>query len=166
MYEESEATWAAVLENLKARGLRKAWPVVSDAHRGIQSAVRKHLLGASWQRCKVHLMRNVMGRVQQRDKKLFAEKLKQIWIQPDRKGAVRTAKIFIAEYRDRYPEAVAVLAEGWRTPCSSMRFLSSTRGRLHPRTSWNGCFERFGDAAAWGACFLVMSHISGCSPAT
>jgi len=112
MYEESEATWAAVIENLKARGLQKVWLVVSDAHRGIQNAVRKHLLGASWQRCKVHLMRNVMGRVQQKDKKLFAEKLKQIWMQPDRKGAVRTAKIFMAEYRDKYPEAVAVLAEG------------------------------------------------------
>jgi transposase-like protein len=112
MYEESEATWAAVLENLKARGLEKVWLVVSDAHRGIQNAVRKHLLGASWQRCKVHLMRNVMGRVQQKDKKLFAEKLKQIWVQPDRKSALRTAKIFMAEHRDKYPDAVAVLADG------------------------------------------------------
>jgi putative transposase len=112
MYEESEATWAAVLENLKARGLQKVWLVVSDAHRGIQNAVRKHLLGASWQRCKVHLMRNVMGRVQQKDKKLFADKLKQIWVQPDRKSALRTAKIFMAEHRDKYPDAVAVLAEG------------------------------------------------------
>jgi transposase-like protein len=112
MYEESEATWAAVLENLKARGLQKVWLVVSDAHRGIQNAVRKHLLGTSWQRCKVHLMRNVMGRVQQKDKKLFADKLKQIWVQPDRKSALRTAKIFMAEHRDKYPDAVAVLAEG------------------------------------------------------
>lgn len=53
MYDESESSWAAVFEDLKARGLKKAWLVVSDAHRGIQAAVRKHLLGASWQRCKV-----------------------------------------------------------------------------------------------------------------
>jgi len=112
MYEESEATWATLLENLKARGLEKVWLVVSDAHRGIQAAVRKHLLGASWQRCKVHLMRNVMAHVSQKDKKTFAEKMKQIWVQPDRKGAVRTAKIFMAEYREKYPEAVVVLAEG------------------------------------------------------
>lgn len=112
MYDESEETWAAVFEGLKSRGLQRAWLVVSDAHRGIQAAVRKHLLGASWQRCKVHLMRNVMGRVSQKDKKSFADKLKQIWAQPDRKGAIRTAKIFIAEYRQRFPEAVAVLADG------------------------------------------------------
>jgi putative transposase len=112
MYEESEATWAALLENLKAWGLQKGWLVVSDAHRGIQAAVKKHLLGASWPRCKVHLTRNVMARVAQKDKKTFAEKMKQIWVQPDRKGAVRTAKIFMAEYRVKYPEAVVVLAEG------------------------------------------------------
>jgi transposase-like protein len=112
MYEESEGSWAAVLEKLKGRGVEKVWLVVSDAHRGIQAAVKKHLLGASWQRCKVHLMRNVMARVSQRDKKVFAEKMKQIWVQPDRRGAVRTAKIFMAEYRERYPEAIAVLAEG------------------------------------------------------
>ena len=112
MYEESEASWAAVFENLKARGLKKVWLVISDAHLGIQAAVRKHFLSTSWQRCKVHLMRNILARVQQRDKKAFAEKLKQIWVQPDRKSAVRTAKIFMAEYRSTYPEAVAVLAEG------------------------------------------------------
>jgi len=86
--------------------------VVADAHRGIQAAARRHLLGSCYQRCKVHLMRNILGRVSHRDKKAFSEKLKQIWVQPDRKSAVRTARIFIAEYRQRYPEAIAVLAEG------------------------------------------------------
>ena len=33
-------------------------------------------------------------------------------MQPDRKSAVKTARIFMAEYRQRYPEAVAVLADG------------------------------------------------------
>ena len=112
MYDESEGTWAAVFEGLKSRGLQKVWLVVSDAHLGIQAAVRRHLLGASWQRCKVHLMRNVMARVAQKDKKAFADEMKQIWVQPDRKGALRTAKIFMAEHRDRCPEAVTVLADG------------------------------------------------------
>lgn len=112
MYEESEASWGSVFENLKARGLQRVWMVVADAHRGIQAAARRHLLGSCYQRCKVHLMRNILGRVSHRDKKAFSEKLKQIWVQPDRKSAVRTARIFMAEYRQRYPEAIAVLAEG------------------------------------------------------
>lgn len=86
--------------------------VVADAHRGIQAAVRRHLLGSCYQRCKIHLMRNFLGRVSHRDKKAFSEKLKQIWVQPDKKSAVRTARIFMAEYRQRYSEAVAALAEG------------------------------------------------------
>jgi len=53
-----------------------------------------------------------MARVSKKDKKSFAEKMKQIWVQPDRKNAVRTAKIFMAEYRQKYPEAVVILAEG------------------------------------------------------
>jgi putative transposase len=112
MYEESEASWGSVFENLKARGLQRVWMVVADAHRGIQAAARRHLLGSCYQRCKVHLMRNILGRVSHRDKKAFSEKLKQIWVQPDRKSAVSTARIFMAEYRQRYPEAIAVLAEG------------------------------------------------------
>jgi len=112
MYEESEASWGSVFENLKARGLQRVWMVVADAHRGIQAAARRHLLGSCYQRCKIHLMRNILGRVSHRDKKAFSEKLKQIWVQPDRKSAVRTARMFMAEYRQRYPEAIAVLAEG------------------------------------------------------
>ena len=112
VYEESEASWGSVFENLKARGLQRAWFIVSDAHRWIQNASRRHFLGSSWQRCKVYLMRNILARVSHGDKKTFSEKLKQIWVQPDRKSAVRTARILMAEYRQRYPEAVAVLADG------------------------------------------------------
>ena len=57
-------------------------------------------------------MRNVMAKVKHRDKKMFAEKLKQIWLQPDRKSAIRTAKIFMAEYRSNYSDAVDILAAG------------------------------------------------------
>ena len=112
MYDESEASWKAVFEGLRDRGLKKAWLVVSDAHLGIQAAVRRHFIGASWQRCKVHFMRNVMAKVKHCDKDIFAEKLKQIWLQPDRKSAIRTAKILMAEYRKRYPEAIEILAVG------------------------------------------------------
>jgi transposase-like protein len=57
-------------------------------------------------------MRNIMARVNHKDKEIFGSKLKQIWVQPDRKSAIRTAKIFMAEYRSRYPEAIKALAEG------------------------------------------------------
>jgi putative transposase len=69
MYEESEASWGSLFENLKARGWQRVWMVVADAHRGIQNACRRHFLGSSYQRCKIHLMRNILGRVSHRDRR-------------------------------------------------------------------------------------------------
>jgi transposase-like protein len=112
MYNESEETYTVLFNSLKARGLEKVWLVVSDAHLGLQAAVRKCFLGASWQRCKVHFMRNVMARVSHRDKGEFAAKLKQIWLQPDKKGAMKQARLFISEYKEKYPEAIEVLRAG------------------------------------------------------
>jgi putative transposase len=50
--------------------------------------------------------------VNQRDKKAVAAKLKQIWQQPDRKSAIRMARIFIGEFQNKYPLAVETLREG------------------------------------------------------
>jgi transposase-like protein len=46
-----------------ACGMKRTALCVSDAHAGIQAAVRKEWLGASWQRCKVHFMRNILAKV-------------------------------------------------------------------------------------------------------
>jgi putative transposase len=61
MYDESEDSWRAFFQKLKKRGLRRVSLCISDAHAGIQAAVKKELLGSSWQRCKVHFMRNIQG---------------------------------------------------------------------------------------------------------
>lgn len=133
MYEESEASWSAVLDNLKARGLSEVWLVVSDAHKGIQKAVKQCLLGAQWQRCKVHFMRNLLAHVPHHEKKRFAEKLKQIWLQPDLESAGQYASVFVEEYENRFPEAIECLLEGledslqcYQYPSFDKRKISST----------------------------------------
>jgi transposase-like protein len=112
LYEESEASWGSVFESLKAPGMQRVWLVFADAHRGIENETRRNLLCSTYQRCKVHLMLNFLARVSHKDKKSIAEKLKQIWIQQDRKSTVKTARIFMAEHRHRYPEAIELLSEG------------------------------------------------------
>src|ERR1700750_3060823 len=57
---EAETFWAAFLRKLARRGLRGVKLVVSDAHEGIKAAVAK-VLNATWQRCRVHFMRNVLA---------------------------------------------------------------------------------------------------------
>jgi transposase-like protein len=112
MYQESEATYSLLFQKLKDRGLKDVWLVISDAHAGLQAAVRKNFLGASWQRCRIHFMRNILAHVGQREKAMFAAKLKQIWLQPEKSSAMRLARLFIAEYRDRFPEAIETFRQG------------------------------------------------------
>ncbi len=112
MYDESEASWSSVFDRLKERGLKRVWLVVSDAHQGISQAVSRCFLRCSWQRCKVHFMRNILAKVNHADKKRFAEKLKQIWLQPDKASALQTAQLVIAEYRSKYPDAIRCLEDG------------------------------------------------------
>ncbi len=112
MIEESEATWKDLFDKLKERGLKTVWLVVSDAHKGIQAAVKKSLLGSQWQRCKVHFMRNILIYVPHHAKKLFAEKIKQIWLQPDFDSAMRLAQMVIDEYQRRFPDAIRTLTAG------------------------------------------------------
>jgi len=133
MVDESEASWEVVMNGLKTRGIQEVWLVISDAHKGIQAAVKKCFLGSQWQRCKVHFMRNLLVHIPHREKKHFAEKLKQIWLQPDLESAHRVAAFLIEEYQDRYPEAIECLLEGledslqfYHFPLFDKRKISST----------------------------------------
>jgi putative transposase len=60
---EDGAFWTAFLRSLKARGLTGVQLVVSDAHTGLTQAITAVMAGASWQRCRVHFLRNVLARV-------------------------------------------------------------------------------------------------------
>ncbi|WP_155726846.1 IS256 family transposase, partial [Mycobacterium avium] len=59
---EDGAFWTAFLRSLKSRGLAGVQLVISDAHAGLRSAIDAVLIGAAWQRCRVHFLRNVLGR--------------------------------------------------------------------------------------------------------
>lgn len=112
MYEESAATYTKLFDNLQARGLEKVWIVVSDAHKGLVKAIRESFVGCSWQRCKVHFMRNVLAHICSRDKQSFAERLKQIWLQPDYDSAKKYADSLMNDYESKYPDAISTLEEG------------------------------------------------------
>ena len=111
-YEESEASYTALFNRLKKRGLQNVWLAVSAAHQGLVAAIEKSFVGCSWQRCKVHFMRNILAHVPAKDKESFAAKLKQIWQQPDYESAKRYAELLIEEYETRFPKAVEVLENG------------------------------------------------------
>jgi putative transposase len=73
---EDESCWESCFDSLKARGLTGIKLVISDAHKGIQAAVEKSFLGASWQMCNVHFMRAVLKYIPKKDKREVAYMLK------------------------------------------------------------------------------------------
>jgi putative transposase len=135
MFDESEDSWRDFFRKLKARGLQRVCLCISDASRGIQAAVRKEWLGATWQRCKVHFMRNILAKVPHREKARFAERLKQIWTQPDAHSARKMASLLADDYAKRFPDAVRCLEEGLEDSLAFFAFpeidkkkISSTNG--------------------------------------
>ena len=77
MAEESRSSYGVLFQNLKDRGLSTPRLIISDVHSGLVSAIRESFPGASWQRCKVHFMRNILAYVPQKEKKSFAETIKE-----------------------------------------------------------------------------------------
>ena len=74
---ESEGFWSGFFDELIDRGLKDVKLVVSDGHKGIQSAVQSRFLGATWQMCQVHFSRAVLNNIPNKDKEEVAEKLRQ-----------------------------------------------------------------------------------------
>ena len=109
---ESYETWKNFFDKLKDRGLRNIALLISDAHQGIQKAFKESFLGSSWQRCKVHFMRNILAHIPHRAKEAFGAKVKQIWLQNSKKEAYKIAQTIIDEYGKKFPEATQVLQNG------------------------------------------------------
>jgi putative transposase len=80
---EDGAFWTAFLRSLKARGLAGVQLVISDAHTGLKQAISAVLLGAAWQRCRVHFLRNVLAQVPKGNAEMVAAAIRTIFAQPD-----------------------------------------------------------------------------------
>ena len=79
---EAETFWTEFLRALARRGLRGVKLVVSDAHEGLKAAVAK-VLHASWQRCRVHFMRNVLAYAGKHGRRVVAAFIATAFVQED-----------------------------------------------------------------------------------
>lgn len=79
---ETEDFWTDFLRGLRDRGLGGVQLVVSDHHRGLMNAIEAVLLGATWQRCRVHFMRNVLSKVTKGNTEMVAAAIRTIFAQP------------------------------------------------------------------------------------
>jgi len=84
---EDGAFWTEFLRSLVARGLAGVLLVISDAHVGLREAIATVLAGATWQRCRVHFMRNALVKVPRSAQSMTAAAIRTIFAQPDRETA-------------------------------------------------------------------------------
>ncbi len=103
--------WRAFLQGLVARGVRGVRLVISDAHPGLRQAIREVFVGAAWQRCRVHFMRNILARVPKAAQAMVAATVRTIFEQPDRARARAQLGTVIEALADRFPAVVELLIE-------------------------------------------------------
>jgi transposase-like protein len=106
---EEEAFWREFLRSLVGRGLRGVQLVVSDAHEGLKAALASVFTGASWQRCRVHFLRNLLAHVPQQDKAVMAATVRTIFAQPDRHAAGEQLREVARVLHSRWPAAAQLL---------------------------------------------------------
>jgi putative transposase len=118
---EDGAFWTAFLRSLKARGLGGVQLVISDAHAGLKAAIASVLLGAAWQRCRVHFLRNVLAQVPKGSAEMVAATIRTIFAQP-RPDQVREQLQLIAGMLGRqFPRVEAMLHEAERAEAAIAR---------------------------------------------
>jgi len=128
---EDAAFWTAFLRSLVKRGLHGVRLVISDAHEGLKKALATVLGGASWQRCRVHFMRNLLATVPHGAREPVAALVRTIFAQPDHRSALAQLQKVADGLRPRFPQAAAVLEEAAEDVLAHRHFPVEHRARLH-----------------------------------
>ena len=127
---EAETFWATFLKSLVRRGLKGVKLVVSDAHEGLKAAIAR-VLGATWQRCRVHWMRNALAHVGKAQQSMAAAALRQAFLQPDQESARQTWRHVADQLRPRWPKLGKLMDDSEEDVLAYMAFPPQHRTKLH-----------------------------------
>ena len=105
------SAWPAFVKDLVERGLAGVRLVISDDHRSLVKAVHEQLLGASWQRCRVHFTRNAQDLVPRSARGMVATVIRTIFEQPDEAAAREQLRRAVDGLEARFPKVAALLIE-------------------------------------------------------
>ncbi len=108
---EDEDGWETFLRCLKERGVHGVRLVISDAHTGLKKAIASELSGASWQRCRVHFMKNLLCRIPKIDQERVADLVRSIFAQPSAATARLQLRSVAGQLEKDYPDAANMLLE-------------------------------------------------------
>jgi transposase-like protein len=168
---ESYESWLEFFRSLVARGLGNPLLVISDAHEGLKKAIAAVFSGSSWQRCKVHFMRNVLSQVGKAQQPLVSAALQQIFMQRDAASAEATVNTVAQKLDSQLPKVANKLREECHEALSYLAFpqehwrqISSTNGlerlnrELKRRADVVGIFPNDNSVLRLLGCILIEQN--------
>lgn len=141
---EAETFWTAFLRKLARRGLRGVKLVISDAHEGIKASVAK-VMTATWQRCRVHFMRNVLAHAGRSGRRVVAAFIATAFAQDDAEAAKVQWRKVADQLRPKVPKLAALMDTAEPDVLAYMGFPAAHRVKLHstnPLERLNGEIKR------------------------
>ncbi len=141
---EAETFWTEFLRKLTRRGLRGVKLVVSDAHEGLKAAVSK-VLNASWQRCRVHFMRNVLAHAGKQGRRVVSAFIGTAFAQDDAEKARTQWRNVADQLRPKVPKLAGLMDDAEADVLAYMNFPAAHRTKLHsnnPIERLNGEIKR------------------------
>jgi putative transposase len=141
---EAETFWTEFLRKLARRGLRGVKLVVSDAHEGLKAAVAR-VLHASWQRCRVHFMRNALAHAGKSGRRVVAAFIATAFAQEDADAARTQWRLVADQLRPKVPKLATLMDEAEPDVLAYMSFPKDHRLKLHstnPLERLNGEIKR------------------------
>ena len=143
-HSEAEPFWVEFLRSLARRGLRGVKLVVSDAHEGLKAAITK-ILGAAWQRCRVHFMRNALAYAGKTQRRIVSAWVGTAFAQDDAAAARKQWRQVADQARPRVPKLAALMDDAEADVLAYMGFPAQHRAKLHstnPLERLNGEIKR------------------------
>ncbi len=141
---EAEPFWAGFLRKLARRGLRGVKLVISDAHEGLKTAIAK-ILSATWQRCRVHFMRNALAHAGKSGRRVVSAFVATAFAQNDAESARQQWHRVADQLRPKVPKLAALMDEAEPDVLAYMTFPQQHRAKLHstnPLERLNGEIKR------------------------
>jgi putative transposase len=141
---EAETFWSEFLRSLMRRGLRGVKLVVSDAHEGLKAAIAK-ILNATWQRCRVHFMRNALAHAGKSGRRVVSAFIATAFAQDDAAAAKTQWRQVSDQLRPKLPKLAAFMDDAEADVLAYMTFPREHRAKLHstnPLERVNGEIKR------------------------
>jgi putative transposase len=146
-HSEAEPFWVEFLRSLARHGLRGVKLVISDAHEGLKAAITK-VLSATWQRCRVHFMRNALSYAGKTQKRVVSAWVGTAFAQDDAAAARKQWRDVADQMRPRLPKLAGLLDEAEADVLAYMDFPAQHRAKIHstnPLERLNGEIKRRAD---------------------